>query len=212
MMMFESREEAGRRLADWLISRGVTADLVLGLPRGGVLVAAPVAERLGVPLDAWVVRKIGHPSNPEFAVGALAEPDVLWLDPVVGELDPALHRELVRVVKEEQGRLELYRERLHPHGLPALRHRRVVLVDDGFATGATAHAAVLAVRKQDAEEVIAAAPVAAPEAVERLARAADQVHVLWSDPNFVAVGQYYRSFEPPGEAEVLELLQRLGDR
>lgn len=211
-MMFASREEAGQRLAELLAARGLEPDWVLGLPRGGVVVAAPVAERLGVPLDTWVVRKIGHPANPEFALGALAEPDVLWLDRTLVGLDPALHRALAGVVREEQRRLEEYRQRWHPYGVPALRRRRVLLVDDGFATGATAYAAALAVRKQDAEQVILAAPVAAPDTVERLGRVADQVHVLWQDPAFAAVGQYYQSFEPPGEEEVLDLLRRLGQR
>lgn len=211
-MILASREEAGQRLADLLAARGLEPDWVLGLPRGGVVVAAPVAARLGVPLDTWVVRKIGHPENPEFAVGALAEPDVLWLDPNLAGLDAALHRALAGVVREEQRRLEEYRQRWHPYGLPVLRRRRVLLVDDGFATGATAYAAALAVRKQDAEQVILAAPVAAPDTVERLGRVADQVHVLWQDPAFAAVGQYYRSFEPPAEDEILALVRRLGAR
>ncbi|GIX50042.1 MAG: phosphoribosyltransferase [Limisphaera sp.] len=206
-MRFASRKEAGRWLAEHLAGAGVTADLVVGLPRGGVVVAAPVAERLDAPLTAWAVRKIGHPLNPEFAVGALAEPDVLWLDERWVRNDPELHRSLPAIVAQEKARMQAMARFLHPHGLPSIRHRRVVLVDDGLATGATAHAAALALRKQDADAVYVAAPVASPEAVERLRQVADDVYVLLADPDFAAVGHYYASFDPPDEEELLRLLR-----
>ncbi|MGA4643565.1 phosphoribosyltransferase [Limisphaera sp. 4302-co] len=206
-MRFASRTEAGQLLAEHLIRAGVTADLVVGLPRGGVVVAAPVAQELDAPLTAWAVRKIGHPLNPEFAVGALAEPDVLWLDERWVRNDPEVHRALRRIVAEEQARMQALARFLHPQGLPPVRHRRIILVDDGLATGATAHAAVLALRKHDADTVHVAAPVASPEAVERLRQAADGVHVLRADPDFTAVGHYYASFEPPDEEELLQLLR-----
>jgi putative phosphoribosyl transferase len=206
-MRFASRAEAGRLLARHLAGAGVSADVVAGLPRGGVVVAAPVARLLDAPLTAWAVRKIGHPLNPEFAVGALAEPDVLWLDERWVRHDPNLHRELRRIVAKEQETMVALAGFLHPQGLPPLRHRRVLLVDDGLATGATACAAALAVRKQDAEAVVVAAPVASPEAVERLRQVADDVHVLWCDPDFAAVGHYYESFEPPDAEELRRLLQ-----
>lgn len=209
-MRFGSREEAGVRLAERLAGEGVMADLVLGLPRGGVVVAAPVARRLEVPLGAWAVRKIGHPLNPEFAVGALAEPDVLWLEERLVQGDPTLHRALAQRVAEEQQRLRTLAAWLHPSGPPVLRHRRVLIVDDGLATGATAYAAVLVGRKLDAEAVMVAAPVASPDAVGRLRQAADGVWVLWEGPDFVAVGHYYDRFDPPGEEEIQRLLREEG--
>ncbi|MCS7091471.1 MAG: phosphoribosyltransferase family protein [Verrucomicrobiota bacterium] len=210
-MRFASREEAGTRLAEHLKEQEIQADLVLGLPRGGIVVAAPVARKLNVPLAAWAVRKIGHPLNPEFAVGALAEPDVLWLEERFVRADPGLHRGLVERVRLEQVTLQEMAHRLHLHGPPELRHRRVLIVDDGLATGATAYAAVLAARKLDAEHVMVAAPVGSTEAVHRLRQGADEVHILWPDPDFIAVGHYYDAFDPPDESEILRLLKEQGE-
>src|SRR5271157_876447 len=106
--MFASREDAGRRLGRYLKREGVEADVVLGLPRGGVVVAAEVAATLGRPLDVLIVRKIGHPLHREFAVGALAEPDVVILDPVAADLRPALRAQMEEIIQEEKARLARY--------------------------------------------------------------------------------------------------------
>jgi predicted phosphoribosyltransferase len=206
-MRFVSREDAGRRLGRHLCERGVEADLVLGLPRGGVVVAAEVAHILQRPLDVLIVRKIGHPWHREFAVGALAEPDVVILNEAsLGEKSMARFQ-LNDVIAEETARLQAYRLKFHPAGALVLEGKTVLLVDDGLATGATAEAAVLSARRQHARRVIAAAPVASTNAVERLARVADAVVALVTDPDFAAVGQYYESFLETGDEEVLALLQ-----
>src|SRR5947209_1531996 len=111
--MFASREDAGRQLAEYLKREGIEADAVLGLPRGGVVVAAEVAREFGLPLDVVVVRKIGHPLHREFAVGALAEGDVVVLDEKVIGRNPIIRGELEEVIEEEKERLEAYRERFH---------------------------------------------------------------------------------------------------
>lgn len=204
--MFASREDAGRRLGQQLLTDGVQADIVLGLPRGGVIVGAEVASILGVPLDVLIVRKIGHPLHREFAVGALAEPDVVVLDESVVGRNPLLRFQLKQVISEEQERLQKYGETFHREGLPDLSGKSALLVDDGLATGATTEAAVEAVKRKGARRVIVAAPVASTNAVERLNRVADDVRILLIDPEFDAVGRYYTSFSQTTDEEVLDLL------
>lgn len=206
-MRFESRTEAGQRLGAYLLERGVTADLVLGLPRGGVLVAAEVARALRCPLDLLVVRKIGHPWNREFAVGAIAEGDVVVLDRVLIGPDRPLQMAVQAILAEEQHRLREY-QALFRRSRPMPRaDRAILLVDDGLATGASMEVAVQAVRRQSARSVTVAVPVASPEAVERLRAVADHVVSLWTDPGFDAVGRYYRHFEQTNDAEVLQRLR-----
>jgi predicted phosphoribosyltransferase len=206
-MIFASREDAGERLGRYLQAEGVAADLVLGLPRGGVVVAAAAAKILGLPLDTLIVRKIGHPVQREFAVGALAEGDVVLFDEAASGLNPLLRAQLDQIVAEEQQRLAAYRARFHPRGIPVLAGRRVLLVDDGLATGATTEAAVLSARKQCALSVVVAVPVAASRAVERIERVADQVKALLVDPEFEAVGRYYDVFSQTTDEEVSRLLE-----
>lgn len=205
--MFASREDAGRRLGQELLANDVRADIVLGLPRGGVVVAAEVAHVLQVPLDVVIVRKIGHPLHREFAVGALAEPDVVVLDETVVGRNPLIRMQLKQVIVEEQERLQRYGEMFHRDGLPELTDKVVLLVDDGLATGATTEAAVQAVKRKGARRVIVAAPVASTNAVDRLNRVADDVRILLVDPDFDAVGRYYDSFSQTTDEEVLDLLQ-----
>jgi predicted phosphoribosyltransferase len=206
-MLFASRQDAGRQLGEFLRQRGIAADLVLGLPRGGVVVAAEVARELKLPLDVLVVRKIGHPWHREFAVGALAEPEVIIFDePSLREI-PVPRSQLDKVVAEETARLREYCLRFHHSGAPALAGKAVLLVDDGLATGATIEAAVLSARKQQVKRVVVAAPVASPNAVERLRRAANDVIVFVVDPDFAAVGQYYDEFSQTTDEEVIALLR-----
>jgi predicted phosphoribosyltransferase len=204
--MFASREDAGQQLGRLLRERRVQAGLVLGLPRGGVVVAAATANVLHLPLGVLVVRKIGHPLHREFAVGALAEGNVVVLDECHIGANPIIRAELEQILEEERGRLQAYRSRFHRAHAPSLAGKTVLLVDDGLATGSTAEAAVLSARKQGAQRVIVAAPVASTNAVERLARVADDVIVQWADPAFEAVGAYYQSFLQTTDEEVLDLL------
>ena len=206
-MNFASRQEAGERLGKYLRGRGVTADVVLGLPRGGVVVAAGVARELKLPLDALVVRKIGHPLQPEFAVGALAEPDAVFLNEQILREFPVSPARLDKIIAQEKIRLLEYRRQFHLHDIPSLAGKAVLLVDDGLATGATAEAAAISARRQNAGRIVVAAPVASTNAVERLRHAADAVEVLSEEPDFQAVGQYYDSFSPTEDEEVVSLLR-----
>ncbi len=205
--MFASREDAGQKLARHLKQEGVQGDLVVGLPRGGVVVAAEVAHELHLPLDVVIVRKIGHPWHREFAVGALAENGVVVLDEAVIGRNPLIVTDLEDIIEEERERLRSYQTKFHRDGMPDLSGKAVILVDDGLATGATTEAAVLAVRKQNARRITVAAPVASTNAVERLQRVADEVSVLWVDPEFDAVGRYYNTFTQTTDEEVIELLR-----
>ncbi len=206
-MTFASRQDAGERLGKHLHKRGIAADLVLGLPRGGVVVAAFVARELKLPLDVLVVRKIGHPFQPEFAVGALAEPDFVFLNEETLRENPVSQGKLDKVIAAEKVRLQQYCRQFHLSEMPELKGKTVLLVDDGLATGATAEAAAISARKQNARHVIIAAPVASPETVERLRHIADEVIVLSEEPRFHAVGQFYDEFAPTEDEEVIALLR-----
>jgi predicted phosphoribosyltransferase len=205
-MMFASREEAGKRLGYYLEGQGVQAELVLGLPRGGVVVAAEVARVLNLPLNVLIVRKIGHPFHREFAVGALAENDIVVLDASATGRVSLLNTELQEIITEEKQRLRSYEAMFHPQGWPDLAGKSVLVVDDGLATGATTEAAVLSARKRRARRITVAAPVASQEAVMRLSRVADDIQVFCVDPNFDAVGRYYDVFSQTTDQEVLEAL------
>jgi putative phosphoribosyl transferase len=182
----------------------VRADLVLGLPRGGVVAAASVAERLGLPLDVLIVRKIGHPAFREFALGALAEDDVIVLDEQAGRYGKAL--DIETVIREEQENLRAYQALFAHPGKHQISAMHVLLVDDGIATGATTEAAVRSARKQGASSVIVTAPVASAHAVERLRAVADDVQVMIIDAKFDAVGRYYDAFPQTTDEEVLQIL------
>jgi putative phosphoribosyl transferase len=206
-MKFASRQDAGRRLGEFLRERGISADLVLGLPRGGVVVAAEVARKLELPLDVLVVRKIGHPLHREFAVGALAEPEVLLIDELSLAGIPVARSQLERVIAQETARLHEYCLRFHRADAPSLKGKTVLLVDDGLATGATAEAAVLSARRNKARRIIVAAPVSSVSAFNKLERVADEVVVPVVDPGFGAVGQYYENFAQTTDEEVVALLR-----
>src|SRR5579862_1948932 len=205
-MRFASRQAAGRQLGQYLRKRGVEADVVLGLPRGGVVVAAEVARELQQPLGVLVVRKIGHPWHREFAVGALAEPDVVIFDRATLAEVPVPRGQLDKVVAEEIARLREYCFHFHGSHSPVLQNKSVLLVDDGLATGATAEAAVLSAKRQGVRHTTLAVPVASTGAVERLRRVADEVVTLITDYAFEAVGQYYDEFSQTNDEEVLALL------
>ncbi len=206
-MKFASRQDAGRKLGQFLNQRRIAADLVMGLPRGGVVVAAEVARELMAPLDVLVVRKIGHPLQREFAVGALAEPDSVFINEQSLLEFPVPRADLDKVIAEERTRLQEYRRCFHLWEVPSLEGKTVLLVDDGLATGATAEAAAVSLRRQNVKRIVIAAPVASLESVARLRCLADEVEVLSADAAFSAVGQFYQEFSQVTDAEVIALLK-----
>lgn len=206
-MAFASRHDAGHKLGRYLLNEDVEVDVVVGLPRGGVLVAAEVARVLQRPLETLVVRKIGHPLHREFAVGAMAEGDVVLLDERSLGPNPVARGRLAEIIKEEKERLWQYQLKFHPGGRFDFHDKIVLLVDDGLATGSTMEAAASSARKQGAGKTIVAVPVASPSAIQRLKRITDDVLALIVDPDFEAVGAYYESFSQTTDEEVVDLLR-----
>lgn len=209
MQRFVDRADAGRRLADHLAEEGWAErdSLVLALPRGGVEVAAPVADRLGAPLDVLVVRKIGAPGHEEFAIGAVGEggPAIRSEDVVRRlRLTDQQWEQLVEQEREEvRRRVEAYRGGRPPVEVTG---RHVLVVDDGVATGATAAAALRVVRGHDPAWLALAVPVASPAAVAALSEEADEVIALQEPADFFAVGQFYARFDQTSDQQVIDLL------
>jgi putative phosphoribosyl transferase len=208
-IMFEDRIEAGRRLGQRLAQLEVERPVILGLPHGGVPVAAEVARILDAPLDVIVVRKLGVPFHPEYAMGAIGEGGVRFVDWRVVAEAGVTATELAQVIDKES--LELRRRAARFRIAQAridISGRVVVIVDDGIATGSTATAAIRVARDLGAKLVIVAAPVAPHDTIELLQRIADAVVVLEAPPSFRAVGQVYVDFVPTSDEEVISILSR----
>ena len=207
-MIFASRKEAGEKLGQELQTRKFQADAILGLPRGGVVVAAEIARILKRPLDVLVVRKIGHPDFREFAVGALAEAETVVLDKIALERTRVRPDELDEIIAEETIRLKDYVRKFEHGKRSSLEGKSILLVDDGLATGATTEAAVRSARTQGGTRITVAVPVSSTNGYSRLSSVSDEVIALWIDPNFQAVGQYYSRFSQTTDEEVLRLLEQ----
>lgn len=208
---FRDRAQAGAALAERLASRAdVPGTVVLALPRGGVPVAAPVAARLHAPLDVLVVRKLGVPTQPELAMGALAG--------IAGDVVTVLHERVLRAARIPPSVLESVRaaelaelhrrEQAYRRDLPALEvaGRTAVVVDDGAATGSTVLAAIRALRRRGVGQVVVGLPVCPPDTAAALEREADELVCLRVPAGFEAVGLEYARFAPPADAEVRALL------
>ena len=206
--MFANRTDAGERLADELVERGVTADLVLAVPRGGLPLGRAVADRLGAPLDIVAAKKLGAPHNPELALGAAAGDGSVYLnDDLVaryGVDDEYLERERARAAATAREKEATYRSGPPPD----LAGKRVVVVDDGLATGATAIACLRKATSEGAARVVLAVPVGAPDSVDAVAAEADEVVVLETPRRFGAVGSHYRDFSQVTDEEAMAYLER----
>jgi putative phosphoribosyl transferase len=212
--MFEDRVDAGRRLGAFLrevIPGRGEETVVLAIPRGGVIVARPVAEALQAPLDVILPRKLGAPDNPELAIGALAlaegeeitvldEDSLSWLHVPAGYVQAETERQRSEILRRE----EVYRQGRAPLSLAG---RTVIVVDDGVATGLTARAALAAVARQGPREVVLAVPVAPPETVREFAQRGLKLLALETPSPFRAVGRFYGDFHPVEDDEVLGVLR-----
>ena len=207
-MRYDNRQQAGQRLAQALSAwRGRQDLIVLALPRGGVPVAAEVARFLGAPLDVLVVRKLGHPGQEEYAMGAIASGGVqVRAEPGDWPVTPSVLEEIVQREQVELRRRE--RSYRGDRPAPSLQGRPVLLVDDGLATGATMSAAVQAVRMQAPSRIGVAVPVASREALASVGALADEVICPLVPESFHAVGLWYRDFDQTGDEEVRRLLGR----
>lgn len=206
---FQDRREAGRLLAARLEEYRARPDcLLLGLPRGGVVVAAEIARALGLPMDVCLVRKLGAPFQPELAMGAVAFGGVLVLHQDLidgwGITAAAVDRAIAREREELQRRETLYRDGRPPLDLYG---KTVILVDDGIATGATVEAAISAMRQMRAGRVVVAAAVASAATARRLARVADEVVCVLMPEDLCSIGEWYEDFDQVTDGEVLTLLE-----
>lgn len=209
LTLFRDRTDAGRQLADELLHYGGRKDvIVLALPRGGVPVGAEVASRLALPLDVFVVRKLGVPGHEELAMGAIASGNVRVLNhDVINAI--AVPDEIIESVtaleKEELERRERsYRGNRPPRDV---RAQTVILIDDGLATGASMRAAVAALRQKGADRIVVAVPVGAPSTCSELGEIADESICLVAPESFIGVGQYYEDFSQTSDEEVRALLE-----
>jgi predicted phosphoribosyltransferase len=211
---FPNRAEAGRLLGERLQKYAGRNDvIVLGLPRGGVPVAYEVAQRLGIPLDVFIVRKLGVPGFEELAAGAIASGGVRVLNEDVLRALPNADEIIESVTAKETAELER-REKSYRDYRPApeLRDRVVILVDDGLATGATMHAAVKALRQRDVAKIVVAVPVGPPDTCREFQDEADETICATAPEFFQAVGQYYEDFSQTSDEEVRELLARAAQK
>jgi putative phosphoribosyl transferase len=206
---FRDRSDAGRQLADRLEEFRGQDVVVLGLPRGGVPVAAEVARALAARLDVLVVRKVGVPFQPELAMGAVGEGGALVVNERVVALSGITATELAAAELRERAALddEVRRLRGDRPRIP-LTGRTAVLVDDGIATGSTARAGCAVARALGATRIVLAAPVCARDSARQLAADADEVICLALPRNFAAVGQFYADFRATPDADVVDLLDR----
>jgi putative phosphoribosyl transferase len=209
MPLFIDRADAGSTLARSLESYKKNPDtMILGLARGGVVVAHRVAELLQLPFDVIVVKKIGAPGNEELALGAVTDTgETFWNQDILSYLSvpPAiLKREKQKQMDAARVRGEQYRGMRKPIDI---HNKTVLLIDDGIATGASMHAAVQAVKERGAKKVIVAAPVASIESVQSLKELADEVICPHTPSNFAAVGAFYRDFFQTTDKDVMNLLK-----
>lgn len=206
--MFGDRAGAGRELAAALDDFAGQNPVVLGIPRGGVIVAAEIARAIGGELDIVLTGKLGAPGNSEAAIGAVTEGGHVFLSSLAGA--SGVDREYIKaqsklVLAEIDRRRTVYRALCPP---VRLEGRIAIITDDGVATGSTMQAALWAAKRERPRLLIAAIPVAPPETLDRLAETADQVICLWTPPYFEAVSQFYERFDQTQDSELLEVLRR----
>lgn len=205
--MFRDRVDAGERLAQVLLKRLIERPLVLGVPRGGVVVADVVARRLQADEGVVVARKLGAPEQPELAIGAVTASGGTYVDRSIASMSGADEQYLAL---ERQRQMNEARRREEAFGAASrldVAGRNVIVIDDGVATGATAIAAIRSVKGKGASKVIFAVPVGPSHTVGQLRQEADEVVCLSIEPEFYAVGQFYDDFRPVGDEEVISILR-----
>jgi predicted phosphoribosyltransferase len=208
-MYFADRTDAGRQLARLLQGyKGQRDAVLLAIPRGGLATGRALADELDLPLDILLAKKLGHPFQPEYALGVVNLADE-WVDDETVRRDgiPAdwLEREIARIRQELKRRSEQYRGGEKP--IP-LAGKTAILVDDGIATGRTMSSAVRLARKEGAKSVVVAAPVAPLHSIAELRALADEVYCVLTPREFFAIGQFYKDFQQLGDEEAIRLLRR----
>ncbi len=207
--MFTDRMDAGEKLAGKLLHYEGQSPMVIAIPRGGVEIGFAVARKLHAPLDVVIVRKLGAPHNMEFGVGAIAEDDVGYIDRNMIE-HLQISQSALRLVEAREYRELIRRKQFYRNGesLPLLTNKTVILVDDGLATGASARAALLSIKKHHPKKIIFAVPVCSEDTASAIRLLVDAFVCLEHTEQFEAVGRYYRDFHQMNDEEVMKLLQK----
>ncbi len=209
-MKFRDRADAGNLLAERLAETGHSPAIVLGIPRGGVILADIVAKKFGADFDIVIPRKLGAPDNEELAIGAVTEDGTSYINRyIVNALrisEDYVENEKARQAEEIRRRAAVYRK---PDGY-RIAGKNAILVDDGIATGATVIASARWVRKQNPSKLTVAVPVAPQQSVEVLEQEADSVIVLHTPPDFASVGQFYEDFAPVSDDQVMQIMRSRG--
>jgi len=205
--MFLDRKDAGQKLAKKLKGFNLKNPYVFGMARGGMPVAFEVAQKLNSPLDIVIVRKIGHPLNPEFGIGAIAQGNVLVYNQETIDNYHIDYSEIKENVKKETKELNrrsaLYRG---SKSLPNLKNKTAILVDDGLATGISAKAAINFLKTLNPKSIVLAVPVGASDSIRELEKEANKVICLLTPDQFLSVGQWYRFFDQTTDQEVVDIL------
>ena len=210
-VIFKNRREGSRQLAKALIKRGYKGEntLVLGIPRGGLLVAEEVAKALSAALDVVIARKLRAPYQPELGIGAVVDEDHIVLNEEVvhsvGASQDYLKREIAYQREEVRRRLQFYRG---DHPAPEVAGKTIIVVDDGIATGYTFRASLESLRQRRPDRLVATAPVAARDSAEMLKAYADDVVCLHMPASFFAVGAWYENFDQTSDEEAVAILRR----
>lgn len=209
-MLIRDRHDAGQLLANKLLRyKNSSNSMVLALPRGGVPVAYEIATNLSLPLDILIVRKIGLPGHEEYAIGAITTNNIMVVNPEIEHLIDFDSKEIQQIIKKEKEELKrrnkVYRQ---DKPFPDLTNKKVILVDDGIATGASIKAAIFALKKFNLSELIIATPILPPSALEELTLLVNKIVYLSAPEPFFGVGKWYMDFPQTTDKEVISLLQR----
>jgi predicted phosphoribosyltransferase len=210
-MIFQNRQQAGKLLAEKVkqLLKDDKDTFVLGLPRGGVVIAYEIAKVLNAKLNVIICRKIGAPGNEEFAIGAVSEANGLFLNQDIIDSYGISQQYLQTIIQQEQEKIKTYQKEFRQGDpLPSLKDKKIILADDGAATGMTLKAAITAVSRQTPQKIIVTLPVAPFNTIQELKKLADEVIVLSSPEPFWAVGNFYEDFRQIETDEVKVLLQK----
>ncbi len=206
-MGFENREDAGQQLSTLLIEKNISADCVITIPRGGIPVALVVAKSMHLPLKLILVRKLGHPINSEFAIGAITEKNILvHNDSFIKEGHP----EIAAIIKKERKRIiEMKQKFNHEYDYPTTKYKNVILVDDGIATGTCIELAIEELRKNGAKTITVATPVCPFNTYQHIKKIADETICCIVAQQFTGISAFYHNFEQLSDDQVKNLLEHV---
>lgn len=201
--MIRDRKDAAKRLTERLQKYKGEDGIVLAIPRGGVPIGAYIAKELGFPVEVILSKKIGHPTNPEYAIGAVSM-DSVEVNESLSISPEYIEKETKKIQEELKRRYQLF---MGDHKPTDLHNKLVILVDDGIATGHTLMATILMIKKQNPKKLVVAVPVAPPAAIEEFEPKVDELICLLAPPGFYAVGQFYENFQQVSDEEVISALK-----